>query len=173
MEPRLKTSKQWTKMPAELLDQMGSVFENGFKSQLGKAEVRIEGRIYPGELLLSVGFSRANQLKQPNFDVSIAFDVKKDNVLKTIHVMFDAMGALFDTYFSSADDSEFPLIWEPLDFEGKKLFVQYSTRNTTLESDADALLGKDDALLNEDGDDLDVEILKEKLGLADDEGEEH
>ena len=173
MEARLKTSKKWTNMPAELLDQMGGVFENGFKRQLGNADVQIEGRIYPGELLLSVGFSRANQLKQPNFDISVGFDVKKDNVLKMIHVMFDCAGALFDTYFSAADDSEFPLIWEPLDFEGKKLFIQYSTRNTTLENEADRLLGKDDTLMHADEDeDVDTDELKKTLGLND-EDEEH
>ena len=173
MEPRLPSSKKWTQFPAELLKQMRSVFQEGFGPQLGKATIEVEGRIYPGELLLSLGFSRSNQLKQPNFEISLAYDSKKDNVLKLMHVTFDAMGALFDQYFQLPDDSEFPRYWEEMEFEGKKLFVQYSTKNSQLEDEADKLLGVSKGeLMNEEDDLSEEEILKqlkEKLGLDEDD----
>lgn len=172
MDPRLPTSKQWTKFPAELITQMRSVFQEGFGPQLGKSTIEVEGRIYPGELLLSLGFSRVGQLKQPNFEISLGYDSKKENVLKLIHVLFDAMGALFDQYFQNPDDGEFPRYWEEMEFEGKKLFVQYSTRNSKLESDADALLGAaDGGLLHDEVDESEeaVKELKAKLGLVDEE----
>jgi len=175
MNPRLSTSKQWTKFPAELITQMRTVFQEGFGPQLGKATIEVEGRIYPGELLLSLGFSRSNQLKQPNFEISLGYDAKKENVLKLIHTLFDSMGALFDQYFQNPDDGEFPRYWEEMEFEGKKLFVQYSTRNSKLESDADSLLGASGNGLLHDEDDLSEEALSElksKLGLADEEEDE-
>ena len=172
MEPRLPTSKQWTEFPAELLKQMKSVFQEGFGSQLGAANIEVEGRIYPGELLLSLGFSRLNQLKQPNFEISLAYNPKKDNVLKLVHTLFDAMGALFDQYFQTPDDTEFPKYWEEMEFEGKKLFVQYSTKNSSLESKANKLLGvAADHLLKEEDEMSEAAVaeLKAKLGVGEDE----
>jgi hypothetical protein len=175
MEPRLPTSRQWTQFPAELLKQMRSVFQEGFGAQLGKATIEIEGRIYPQELLLSLGFSRSNQLKQPNFEISLGYDSKKDNVLKLMHTLFDAMGALFDQYFQLPDDSEFPRYWEEMDFEGKKLFVQYSTKNSKLEDEANKLLGVSGGDLLNDEEDLSEEALQEiktKLGLSEEDEDE-
>jgi hypothetical protein len=171
MDPRLPTSRQRTKFPDELVKQMKSVFVEGFKGQLGKAVVEIDGRIYPGELMLSLGFRRANQLKQPNFQISLAYDAKKENVLKLFHTMIDAMGALFDQYFQSDDDSEFPRYWEELDFEGKKLFVQYATDNSKLEKKANKLLGleENEELIRNDKSQEELEDIKQKLGLDDDE----
>jgi hypothetical protein len=161
-------------MPAELLTQMQSVFEEGFKSQLGKSEIHVEGRIYPSELLLGLGFSRPNQLKQPNFELSINYDPRKDNVLKTVHLLFDAMGALFDHYFQSADDAEFPRYWEEMEFEGRKIFCQYSTANTNIEGAADQLLGlKSESLLQEDEGDREAELREIKMKiLGEDEPED-
>lgn len=175
MEPRLPSSRQWTPLPKELLKQMQSVFQEGFKGHLGGAKIEIEGRIYPQEILLSLGFSRKGQLKQPNFEISATYDVKKDNVLKLCHTVFDAMGALFDQYFSSNDESEFPLYWEELKFEGRTLYVQFSTRNTGLEAQADQLLeGKKEGLMNYDDehDTEELENIKAKLGLGEDEDED-
>ena len=173
MEPRLPTSKQWTQVPPELLQQMKSVFEEGFKAQLGNAVVALEGRIYPKELLFSLGFRRPNQLKQPNFQISLGYDAQKENVLKLIHTIFDAMGALFDEYFKTNDDSEFPRLWDQLEYEKKKLFVQYSTENTDLKKKADELLGlpPDDGLLVDDPEQTKEEIdeLRAKLGITEDE----
>jgi hypothetical protein len=174
MEPRLPSSKQWSKFPAELIQQMKSVFQEGFGAQLGKANIEVEGRIYPAELLLSLGFSRPNQLKQPNFEISLGYDSKKDNVLKLMHSLFDAMGALFDQYFQSDDDSDFPRYWEEIDFEGKKLFIQYSTKNSKLEDEADLLLGQTAGhFMNDEEDESEEELhqIKEKLGLTDEEDE--
>jgi hypothetical protein len=173
MEPRLPTSSKWTPFPNELLTQMRSVFQEGFGAQLGKATVEVEGRIYPTELLLSLGFSRSNQMKQPNFEISLAYNAKKDNVLKLMHTLFDAMGALFDQYFQTTEDTEFPRLWEEMEFEGKKLYVQYSTKNSKLESEADKILGANghDLLNEDDADQADtvLEEVKSKLGLVEDE----
>jgi hypothetical protein len=149
---------------------MKSVFLEGFGAQLGKATIEVEGRIYPSELLLGLGFSRSNQLKQPNFEISLTYDPKRDNVLKLMHTLFDAMGALFDQYFQLPDDAGFPRLWEEMDFEGRKLFVQYSTKNSELESEANKLLGvSKEGLLKEDdeaGEEVVLEEVKKKLGLV-------
>lgn len=171
MEPRLPSSKKWTQLPAELLKQMKSVFEDGFGRQLGKATVEIDGRIYPSELLLSVGFSRPNQLRQPNFQISLVYDPKKDNVLKLLHLCFDAIGALFDQYFQASDDADFPLYWEEIEFEGRRIHYQFSSQNTKLEADADKLLGADqDGLMRDSAADEErIDEIKSKLGLNEDD----
>ena len=174
MKPRLPSSRSWTPLPAELMQQMKSVFSEGFRGQLGNASVEIEGWIYPSELMLSLGFTRPNQLKQPNFEVSMTYDPKRDNVLKLVHVAFDAIGALFDQYFASPDDMDFPLHWEEIEFEGRRLHIQYTGKNTKLEAEADRLLGVDqDGLMRDapesEDEEAQLEQIKAKLGLKDDE----
>ena len=178
MEPRLKTSKKWSALPKELMQQIRTVFGSTFKEQLKGAKIEADGRIYPEEILIQVGFKESQALKQSNFMISIAYKKDKDNVLKLLHLGTDAMGALFDTLFSSEDDSELPRTWAELEFEGRVIHVQYTTNNTELESQANKLLGigDDESLAGGDWEDendaVTPESIKAKLGIDDDDDEE-
>ncbi len=181
MEPRLKTSKKWTALPKEFLGQVKTAFKSTFKTQLGSAKIEADGRIYPEELLLSVGFKTDSALKQSNFMISIPYRKGKDDVLKLLNLGMDAMGALFEQLFEADDDADFPRLWQRVDFEGREIFVQYTTNNTELDAAADKLLGesKDEGLTGGEWDDEDEEItpdeIKRKLGIDDDDegGTEH
>ena len=170
MQPRLKTSKKWTPLPSELMKQIQSVFSQGFKEQTKGAKVEAQGRIYPEEIVIAVGLKFSGVLRQTNWQISIAYVKNKDNVLKLLHTGVDVIGALFEQSFSAENDHDFPRIWEEVDFEGRKVFVQYSTANNELEAAAEKLLGENKQA-NEDvtqGDweeDLDPETLKAALGI--------
>lgn len=168
MEPRLKTSRKWTELPKELIQQIRSVFSGAFKDHVGTAKIEADGRIYPEEILIRVGLARPNQLKQAGFLVSIAYKKEKDNVLKLLHLGMDAMGALFEQYFAADDDHEFPRTWQEVNFEGRPIFVQYSTTNTELEAEADKLLGTagSDQLAQGDWDDGETTADDIKLSLG-------
>lgn len=175
MEPRLSTSRKWTPLPKELIQQIRSVFKQNFKEQVGKGTIEADGKIYPEEILVSVGYREGKALKQANWLISIAYKRNKDNVLALLHIAIDAAAALFEQYFGAENDHDFPRIWEKVDFEKREIYVQYSTVNTELEAEADRILGQADSAevaqgdWNEDDEDMDPEDLKRKLGV---EGED-
>lgn len=178
MEPRLKTSKKWTALPKELLTQIRTVFKTTFKDHLGGAKIEADGRIYPEEILISVGFKTEGALKQSNFMVSIPYKKGKDDVLKLLNLGTDAVGALFEQLFAAEDDSEFPRLWQEVQFENRTIYVEYTTNNSELDAEADKLLGaaKGEGLVGGEWEDEESEVspdeIKAKLGIDDDEDDD-
>jgi hypothetical protein len=175
MEPRLSTSRKWSPLPAELLQQIQSVFKQSFSKEIGGGTIEAAGKIFPEEILISVGFREKNSLKQSNFIISIAYQKNKDNVLKLLHLAVDAAASLFEQLFAADNDHDFPRLWEEVQFEGRTIYVQYDTTNSDLEAQADKLLGKggsdQDVAQGDWDDDISAEQIKAQLGLDDDEDE--
>jgi hypothetical protein len=168
MQPRLKTSLKWTALPAELIQQMTRAFGSSFRSQLKNRTVSVEGRIFPGEILLRSGLHMPGQLRQDGFEISIAYDQKKDNVVNLLHLGTDAAGALFENFFADENSEELPREWQRVDFEKREIYVRYTTENGELEAEADKLLGLDDpeGIARGDWDaDVDASLVKAQLGL--------
>lgn len=146
MNPRLKSSKKWTDFPEDYLRQIEDVFIQGFKEKLGSSELIVQGRIYPLEILLRVGVRQKSELRQGNFEISMEYDAKKKDALDRIHNCIDAAASMMDEYLDNVkneSEPDFPLVWTEYEFEGKPLFVQFTTVNTSLEAKADALLGEE------------------------------
>lgn len=173
MQPRLKTSKKWSPLPQELVKQIQSVFSQSFQEYIKGGKIEAAGQIYPEEILIGVGFKGSTGLKQANWEISIAYSKQKDNVLKLLHLAVDAVGALFEQTFTAENDHDFPRIWSEVDFEGRKIFVQYTTTNTELEAEADRLLGVagkgEDVAQGEWDDDISADHIKAQLGIDPDE----
>jgi hypothetical protein len=175
MEPRLKTSKKWTALPKELLEQIKAVFHENFGKETKGGKLFTEGRVYPEELLFSIGFLPAKQLRQHNFEVSLPYNQKKDNVMKLIHIAVDAGASMFVQLFEEEDAvDQFPRTWQEVEFEGRKLYIQYTTDNTELDEEADRLLGTSKGKKLAEGDwdedeDVTPEEIKSRLGLDDDD----
>lgn len=143
MHPRLESSKQWSPFPPEYSEKIREVFEQNYESQKGEGHFMVEGRIYPEEILLRVGFQQKSRLSQANFEGSLTYDPKKEKAQDRIGVLIDAIGAWFDHYFEEGqnDTADYPKHWEEYDFLEDVLFMQFSTVNTDLEAQANALLG--------------------------------
>lgn len=176
MQPRLSSSRKWTAIPRELTVQIKTVFKQSFQQHIGKGTVLADGRIYPEEILISVGVKKPDEkLKESHWLVSIGYAKGKDDVIKILNLAVDAAGSLFEQLFTSENDHDFPRVWTEVDFEGRKIYVQYSTVNEELEAAADKILGVggDDSLAQGEWEDLeDAESIKQRLGVADaDEGD--
>lgn len=153
MQPRLKSSKKWTAFPKEYQEQIESVFQENFSDLLGSNKLVIEGRIYPAEVMLRVGLSQPGRLTQANFEVSMDYNPTEKDAVDRIHNCVDAAASMMMDYFETDGESEFPRVWQEFPFQGKKLFLQFTTENTDLEAQANALLGEDeDALVLEEPD---------------------
>ena len=171
MQARLSTSKKWSAIPRELVTQIKTVFKKSFQQHIGSGTVTADGRIYPEEIVILVGVKLPEQkLRQSNWLVSIGYKKGKDDVIKLLNLAVDAQGSLFEQFFTSENDHDFPRIWQEVDFEGTKIYIQYSTENPALESEANKFLGinEGDELLGGEWEDLETpEMIKAKLGLAD------
>jgi hypothetical protein len=160
MEPRLNTSKKWTPIPNELreLIQSGLVdqFSHEVKEHWGDCEWIVEGRIYEKEMTLRIGFLQRGQLKQNNIEISVDHQKKPLQILPTV---LDAASALM-TDFLAAEEAlretdfseekgklpaeeilDLPRTWKKFTFSGMDVYMQYTTLNSRLEEEANALLG--------------------------------
>lgn len=143
VEGRRPTSKKWTSFPKEYLDQIRSVFQDSFAQSLGNSVLVVEGKIFPEEICLRVGFREPSALRQNNFELSIDFDPVKHNAIEKIYTCIDAVAMLMTSFFDGTPATDFPNKWKEFQFEKKILFFQFSTINTDLEAQADKLLGED------------------------------
>lgn len=142
MIPRMKTSKKWTAFPKEYKDQIEEVFSNTFKKQLAGCQLIVEGRIYTEEILLRVGIREKGRLAQANFEVSMTYSTKTKDAVERIHDCIDAAASMMNDYFAADGEVDFPRAWQEYEFNKRPLFLQFSTENSDLEAQADALLGK-------------------------------
>jgi hypothetical protein len=174
--PRLASSKQWTDLPKEFTDKICQIFNDQFKIEVQHGSFLVEGRIYPQEIVIRLGYLEGGRLKQINFEASLdiprpktpeelaetkslaesmeAGTEKKTGTMDLIYTGIDALGSLMEEYFETDDEDELdvPPQWKEYDFEGDQVYLQYSTLNTRLEQEADRLLGLlDDALVQEQG----------------------
>lgn len=165
MNPRKKESKKWTAIPAELAKQIKTVFEESFSAHLSQKTLKVEGRIYPSEVLMRIGINSKGELRFQNFEVSVDHSAEKRDTVQKITIAVDAIASLMVDYFEKEEEHEMPFVWQEYPFEGLQLWLQYSSTNTELEAAANKLLGVEDEskLLTETKDELDA------LEIPDDE----
>ncbi len=162
MQPRLKSSKKWTNLPPDVATQIQDVFEKNFQKELGKARLIVEGRLYPQEILLRVGYAEPGRLVQNNFEISMDYVPEDENAaLNTIHLCVDVAASLLTEHFDAEEESqlEIPAIWTKFPFEETEVWIQYTTENSTLEKQANEILGEwDDSLVHLEEDDEENEF---------------
>ena len=166
MEPRRKTNKKnrSTSLPAEYVKNIKDVFTKAFQKRLGKREIFVEGRMFPEELILCVGYlPDPNGLRQTNFEASI--DHKSKDIVEKMGVCIDAISSMMDQYLESGEEMELPREWTEFDFEKHKVYLRTSARNSNLENEANKILGIDsnDALYSEGDEDVDTDEYKETM----------
>lgn len=143
MDPRLKSSTQWSPFPKELCEQIVSALEERFSEEYGLEEQQFvaQGRIYQEEILCLVGLSIRGQLKQHNFEISYEYDSKKEKTLELIQNSMDVIEHIWTEFLEEdLEDSEMPREWQTMTYEKMTYFYKYSTVNTNLEAEADKLL---------------------------------
>lgn len=169
MNPRLKTSKKWTAFPKEYLSQIKEVFAQGFKTQISAFNLVIDGRIYKEEILLRVGLHEKGRLLQTNFEVSMGHSIKAEDAIDRIHDSIDAAASMMQDFFDfqkNEQEPDFPLSWTEYEFNSRPLYLQFSTVNSELESQADALLGATEAdklLIEEEESEDALDVADEKV----------
>jgi hypothetical protein len=142
--PRLTTSKTWTELPAEFTKKVNSIFATQFKVEAGYGEFLVEGRIYPDEVVVRIGFVEKGRLKQANFEASMdRIKTPEDKTMDALYSIIDALGGLMEEFFEldGEEELDIPLAWKAFDFEGETIYLQQTTVNSRLEAEADRILG--------------------------------
>lgn len=163
MDPRLKSSTKWTPFPEELCQQIYDVFTENFADYDLTGRFVVEGKIYPEELWLRVGLNDPNRLRQDNFEASMEYGAEDDKAIERIHLLVDLLGEIWKDFLEgdAEEDMEPPRTWQPQRFEKQDLFFRYSTVNSDLEKQAEALLQLDEKRLvheSAEEDDMDAEM---------------
>lgn len=159
MDARKSSSKKWTPFPEEYLGQITNVFKEAFGHELGQSKLVVEGRIFPEEICLRVGFREPQTLRQNNFEISADFDPAYENAIEKIYSCIDGAASLLASYFEGEAREKLPVDWKPFKFEKQVLYFQFSTVNTDLENEADRLLGLTSVSLYNDEEGEDPEVL--------------
>ena len=141
MNPRLKSSKKWTAFPKEYSDQIRGVFSENFAKFLSDATLIVEGRIYAEEIVLRVGLLENGRLAQANFEVSMNYSQEEKDAIQRIHNCVDAAAGMMLEFLEKDGEVDFPYVWKEFPFQGRKLYLQFTTENSSLESQANKLLG--------------------------------
>jgi hypothetical protein len=150
MEPRLKTSIQWTPFPVEFIQQIVEASEDHFSDYEKNGRHFIaDGRIYPNEILLRIGLSAPKgSLRQDNFEASLEYSVEKEKPIEQIHLLVDFLAETWATFLEDDPQREdLPLLWAPQMFEKREIYLRYSSENTELETQANSLLNLDEKKL--------------------------
>lgn len=173
MNPRLKGSLKWTALPTELCGQIREVFEENFEKESKLGQFLAHGRIYTSELCFQAGYLEKGRLTQANFEVSMDFNAIKQNAFEQIQLCVDCAASMMQQYFESESNlEEFPREWQQHDFDGRKVYMQVSTTNSTLEAEADKMLGEmPDSLVVGNDPSEDERAVISILGLGDDDSE--
>lgn len=143
MNPRLTTSIKWTAIPTEFADKVRKVFADNFKVQAEAGQFIVEGRIYPEEIVIRIGYLENGRLKQVNFEASSAYSKEKGDSFDKLYLCVDAIASMMEEAFEAeeGEDLEFPIHWREFDFEGQPVFLKHTTVNSQLEAEADRILG--------------------------------
>lgn len=178
MEPRRSKSPKWTKLPKDYVTQVVAALKESFADEVKSGKFVVEGRIYPDELMLRMGFLENGRLRQTNFEISVDYRAGKDDTMKLLSLAVDVGATMLEELFSATDDSDFPRTWKPFEVEGRTIYLQFSSNNSELDEAADKFLGETgQRLVEEDNqrDEEELELIKAKLGVAgtddDDDGE--
>lgn len=160
MIPRLKSSKKWTSFPKEYSDQIQAVFKENFAQYLENAQLIIEGRIYQEEIVLRVGYLEEGRLAQANFEVSMSYSQEQQDAVSRIHNCVDAAASMMMEFLENDGEVDFPYAWKEVPFQGKKVYLKFSTENSDLEAEANKLLGlAEDEMLHDTNEEEDEDAL--------------
>lgn len=163
MNPRLKSSKKWTSFPKEYSDQIQTVFKENFAQDLDSEDLLVEGRIYSEEVVLRVGIHKSDRLAQANFDVSMNYSQSEQDAISRIHNCVDVVASMMTEYFEQEGEVDFPYTWKEFTFQGKKVFLKFSSENSSLEAEANRLLGLDpEGLIQEEDESEDALAIAEQ-----------
>lgn len=148
--PKNEKNTAYTLFPIELLETLKETFDEGFEVQAKKGEFVSFGHIYQGEIVLRIGYLKKNSIAQTNFDTSIEASGSQASIVSAVENLVFSTKELFVDYFKNQNLEQFSYHWNEFN-SSSKVFYKLDATNTSLESQADVLLGEDPEALFDEG----------------------
>jgi len=143
IHPKNPNNKTFAKLPAEvtkaLEEELAETFGEASKSGAFLCQIRV----YRTELVLRAGYTKNGEIKQVNFDISKDTLPEKPEPVKSLELLVAASKELFHNYFKNENIEDYSPLWA--DYADTGLSYRYDGTNTSLESQADALLGEEES----------------------------
>lgn len=138
--PNNENNSSYTNFPEELLIAIKDHFAEEFETQSNDGKFFSFGRIYQGETVLRIGYTKKDSITQINFDTSIEASGSQASIISAIEDLVFNTKELFVDYFKNQNLENFSYHWNPMNTSSKVSYKLDGT-NTSLESQADAILG--------------------------------
>ncbi len=120
----------------------------------------VTGKVYPNEVIVCISLHLKNQLAATSIYGSCDFDPKASapTIQDLLGACVDAIGAVYEPFLDPKNSEKIalftetsltahpaiPFDWEPIEIDGKKVFVKIDKANLKLEQFADEWLAKND-----------------------------
>ena len=163
----MNTSTKWSELPSDITAMIQKLMQEQYAGRLAPGQFIAEGRIYPAEITLRIGYLEEGAIRQINFEGSIEYVAGSEKVVDCIQHLFEATGSMMESYVTDPS-TEFPVQWQKYDVEKLEIYLKHSTVNSSLEAEADRLLGESSDGLIQQTEGEEIEDLKKKMGLSDD-----
>ncbi len=143
LDPRLESSKAFTKAPIEFDEAVKALFEEHFTDEAKKGSFDAQTYIYPNEIIIRIGYLESNSIAQVNFIVSADFDSETQDIIEISDFILLGLKDVFSNFFINPKREELPYVWSPVRESNDSLFYKYDATNYALENEASKLLGDD------------------------------
>lgn len=140
ISPKNEKNKAYTNFPEELLNAIKDSFSEDFEPQTKDGSFLSFGRIYQSEIVLRLGYLQKDSITQINFDTTIEASGSEASIISAVENLVFSTKELFIDYFKHQDLNNFSYHWNPMN-NSSKVSYKLDPSNTSLESQADALLG--------------------------------
>jgi hypothetical protein len=144
IEPKNKNNSAFTKLPQELLETITAVFDENFEEQAKIGKFIAFGQVHQNEMVLRIGYVEDGSIGQINFDTSNVASGSEAQIIASLEEMVFATKELFLDYFKNKNLESFSYHWNPLTASEKagQVYYKLDSTNTSLEKEANALLGE-------------------------------
>lgn len=171
MESRRSKKQKWTEIPKDFIKQITQALEGTFADETKSGRFIVEGRFYPSEILLRMGYLEKGRIRQANFEMSADYNSGAE-AKALLNICVDVGATMLEDYFSTKiEEQDFPRIWQSFEVEKKTIYVQFSGENSDLEKQADKLLNADDDALVKNSGTI-ADDIKAQLGLTDEDDDD-
>ena len=136
IKPKNTANITYSKLPVELTKAISEEFEVTFK----KSDFKTFAHVYINEIVLRVGYSPKDSIKQVNFDLSANLEPEGLKPVQILERLIDSAKELFHSYFQDEDVKRFSPSWAQV--TDTTINYKFDGTNTDLEEEANRLLGE-------------------------------
>jgi len=142
IRPKDTNNKTFAKLPTEIEEAFVQEFNETFDEKAKIGSFMCEIRVYRTEIVLRVGYNISGEIRQINFDLSKELEADDPNPSKDLENSVASAKELFHRYFKTSNTEDFSPVWAS--FLNTDIHYKMDGTNTTLESEANRLLGDPD-----------------------------